>query len=108
MTKKNTDRGPGESGSKQRLRRYHRREERRRAQERADSRFMAAVFSLAGVGAALAIGLAVWAMGGGGVSSDLGYLSQPWIGQVSRLEVLSVVFVAGLGVLFYIRTRSRK
>lgn len=96
-----------ESAGERRFRRSHRAAQRRRAAERADSRFFRAVFSIAGVGAALAVGLAVFAMNGGGDVSGLTGLAEPWIGGFSRLEVFGIVFILCLGALFFWRVRKR-
>lgn len=94
--------------AERRFRRQQRRAARKRAQENADSRFLAAVFSVAAIGAALAIGLAVWAMGGGGMSEGLGRMSEPWIGGVTQLEVIAIGIVLILAVIYLIRTRKRR
>lgn len=96
-----------ESVSDRRFRRYHRAAERRRKAERADSVFYRAVFSIAGVGAALAIGLAVYVLNGGSGASDIGDLASPWIGPFSKLEIYGIGFIIFLAGLFFWRVRKR-
>ena len=94
--------------SRQRFKRYHRAAERRRAAERQDSQFFRAVFSLAGVAGALAIGLAVFGMTGGNFDpSTMERLLEPWIGSLSRLQVGGLVFVIIIGGLYFWRIRKR-
>ncbi|MBC6402030.1 MAG: hypothetical protein GDA39_05045 [Hyphomonadaceae bacterium] len=94
--------------SDRRFRRYHRQAERRRKQERRDSRFMAAVFSLAGITAAIAIGVAVFGMQGGRMDTGaLADLTRPWLGSLSKFEVLGLVFIALVGGLYFWRIRKR-
>lgn len=105
--KDNTASSPSDSVSDRRFRRYHRAAERRRKAERADSVFYRAVFSIAGVGAALAIGLAVWVLNGGGTATELGTLTYPWIGPFSKLEVFGIGFIIFLAAMFFWRVRKR-
>lgn len=90
-----------------RFRRYHRARARRAKAAREDANFFRAVYSLAGVGAALAIGLAVFGMTGGSVSGLEG-LAQPWIGPVTKLEALGIGFIGFLAILYFWRVRKRK
>ncbi len=97
-----------DSVSERRFRRYHRSAERRRAAERQDSQFFRAIFSLAGVAAAFAIGLAVWGMTGGGFDvNSMDGLLQPWIGPLSKLEAIGILFVVMIGGLYFWRIRRR-
>lgn len=105
--KDNRIQSSGDSASERRFRRYHRAAERRRKAERADSHFFRAVFSVAGVGAAIAIGLAFYALNGGGDLSGFSSLAVPWIGPFSQLEILGVGFILGLGTLYFWRVRKR-
>lgn len=106
MVEKDTDKSP--SVSDRRFRRYHRRNERVRKQEREDARFMAAVFSLAGVTAAIAIGVAVFGMNGGQMDvGTLANLTQPWLGPLSKFEVLGLGFILAVGGLYFWRIRKR-
>ncbi len=93
--------------SDRRFRRYHRAAARRKQAAREDSHFFRAVFSIAGLGAALAIGLAVYFVGGGSDLSGLEALARPWLGPMSKLEVMGVGVIAALGVLFLWRVRKR-
>ena len=97
-----------ETVNERRFRRYHKQAERRRRQAREDTRFFSAVFSLAGVAGAIAIGIAVFGMTGGGMSpGSLANLTQPWIGPLSKFEVLGLIFIALLGALYFWRIRKR-
>lgn len=94
--------------SERRFRRYHRSLERRRAAERQDSQFFRAVFSLAGVAGALAIGLAVFGMTGGNFDpAAMDLWLQPWIGPFSRLQAIGLLFIASVGGLYFWRIRKR-
>lgn len=94
--------------SRQRFKRYHKATERRRAAERQDSQFFRAVFSLAGVAGALAIGLAVFGMTGGNFDpATMEGLLEPWLGSLSRLQVGGIVFVLLVGGLYFWRVRKR-
>ena len=93
--------------SDRRFRRYHRAAARRRQQDREDSHFFRAVFSIAGVSAALAIGLAVYFLGGGRDLSALGAWATPWLGPFSKLEVLGAAVIVALGGLYLWRVRKR-
>lgn len=95
------------SSQDRRFRRYKRAELRRRKAERADTVFYRAVFSIAGVGAALAIGLAVMVMNGGVDMSAMGNLAEPWIGSMSRLDALGIGFILMLAALYFWRVRKR-
>ena len=90
-----------------RFRRYHRSRARRAKAAQEDTNFFRAVYSLAGVGAALAIGLAVFGMTGGEVSGLEG-LAQPWLGSVTKLEALGIGFIALLAAIFFWRIRKRR
>ncbi len=97
-----------ETVSDRRFRRYHRQAARRRQQAKEDSRFFQAVFSLAGVGAAVAIGIAVFGMTGRGLDATaLSDLTTPWLGPISKFEVLGLGFIAVLGALYFWRIRKR-
>lgn len=96
------------TASERRFRRYHRAEARRRRQAREDSHFFRAVFSIAGVGAALAIGLAVYFVGGGRDLSGLETLAMPWLGPFSKLEVMGIGIVIFMAASFLWRVRKRK
>ncbi len=97
-----------ETVSERRFRRYHKQAARRRQQEREDSRFFQAVFSLAGVGAAIALGIAFLAMNGGGMNPrTLASLTEPWLGPLSRMEVFGLAFIALLGAVYFWRIRRR-
>ena len=106
MVDKN-DKIDGPEDGDRRFRRYHRARARRAKAARDDANFFRAVYSLAGVGAALAIGLAVFGMTGGRVSGLEG-LAQPWIGTVTQLEALGIGFIALLAVMYFWRIRKRR
>ncbi len=94
--------------TERRFRRYHKARDRRQSAQRADSRFFQAVFALAGVASALAIGIAVMAITGGGPNMmALHGWTEPWLGALSRLEVLGLAFVAVIGGMFAWRIRRR-
>ena len=105
--KENSTNASSQNVSDRRFRRYHRAAERRRKAERADSVFYRAVFSIAGVGAALAIGLAVYVLNGGSGASDIGNIASPWIGPFSKLEIFGIGFIIFLAGLFFWRVRKR-
>ena len=65
------------------------------------------MFSLAGVGGALAIGLAVFVLTGGDSLGGLENLAEPWIGGASRLEIFGIGFILFLGALYFWRIRKR-
>lgn len=97
-----------ETASERRFKRYHRANERRREAARQDSQFFRAVFSLTGVAGAVAIGLAVFGMTGGSFDpAAMENLLQPWIGPISRLEAMGILFVLLTGGLFFWRIRKR-
>lgn len=96
-----------DTASERRFKRHHRAAARRRKAAREDSHFFRAVFSIAGVGAALAIGFAVFGLTGGSDLGGLGDLARPWIGPFSKLEVIGVGMIAGLAALFFWRVRKR-
>ena len=97
-----------ESLTERRFRRYHRQAARRRKQAKEDTRFFQAVFSLAGVAAAIAIGIAVFGMTGRGIDAGaLADLTTPWLGPISKFEVLGLAFIAVLGGLYFWRIRRR-
>ena len=97
-----------ETVSDRRFRRYHRQAARRRKQAREDTRFFQAVFSLAGVAAAIAIGIAVFGITGGGVNAGaLNDLTRPWIGPMSKFEFFGLVFIVVLGGIYFWRIRKR-
>ena len=97
-----------ETVSERRFRRYHKQAERRRRQAREDTRFFQAVFSLAGVAAAVAIGIAVFGMTGGGVDTgSLANMAEPWLGPLSKFEVFGLGFILVLGTLYFWRIRKR-
>lgn len=91
-----------------RFRRYHRARARRVQQAKDDANFFRAVYSLAGVGGAMAIGLAVLGMTGGRGVEGMDGLAQPWIGPVTKLEALGLAFIAMLAVIFFWRIRKRR
>jgi len=96
-----------DSVSQRRFKRYHRANERRRQAARQDSQFFRAIFSLAGVAGVLAIGLAVFGMTGGNFDPEaMDHLLAPWIGPVSRLEALGILFVVLVGGLYFWRIRK--
>lgn len=94
--------------SERRFRRYHRSRARRAKAAQEDANFFRAVYSLAGVGGALAIGLAVFGMTGGSGVGDLGGLVDPWIGPVTKLEALGVGSIAALAAVYFWRIRKRR
>lgn len=91
-----------------RFRRYHRARARQAKNAREDTNFFRAVYSLAGVGAALAIGLAVFGMTGGSSISGMEGLAQPWIGSLTKLEALGIGFIGLLAAMYFWRVRKRK
>ena len=93
--------------SNRRFRRYHRAADRRRQAARDDSHFFRAVFSIAGIGGALAIGLAVYFLTGGSDLGGIESLARPWIGPFTKLEAMGVGVIALLGALFLWRIRKR-
>ncbi len=107
MSDKETDASGPETVNDRRFRRYHRAAARRRKAEKSDTYFYRAVFSVAGVGAAFAIGLAVFVLTGGDSLSGMETLAAPWIGNMSRLEVFGIGFIVFLGALFLWRVRKR-
>ena len=106
MSDEKYDKSPADDADR-RFRRYHRSRARRAKAAREDANFFRAVYSLAGVGAALAIGLAVFGMTGGSVAGLEG-LAQPWIGPFTKLEVLGVGFIGSLALMYFWRIRKRK
>ena len=66
MSEQSSEKKSSESISDRRFRRYNHRKMQQNKAAREDAVFYRAVFSIAGIGAALAIGLAVFAMNGGG------------------------------------------
>lgn len=94
--------------SDRRFRRYHRAAARRQRQAREDSHFFRAVFSIAGVSAALAIGLAVYFLGGGRDLSSLSTLATPWLGPLSKLEVIGAGMITLMALNYMWRVRKRK
>lgn len=94
--------------SERRFRRNQRRTERKRKQEKEDNRFMAAVYSLTGVTAAIAIGIAVFGMNGGQMDTGiLANMAQPWLGPLSKFEIFGFGFIILLGAIYFWRIRSR-
>ncbi|NNE56917.1 MAG: hypothetical protein HKN36_02315 [Hellea sp.] len=92
-----------------RFRRYHKAQARRRKAELEQDRFSRAVFSVAGVAAAIAIGLGVLATQGPTIDKEAAAnLTDPWIGPASRMEVFGLGFIAIIAVLFLWRIRKRK
>lgn len=99
---------PPEDYTQRRLRRYHKARARRQKDAVSDARFSRALFSVAGIAAAIAIGLAVLGMDGAAVDPDAAQaLTDPWIGPLSRLEVYGIGFIALLGVIYFWRIRRR-
>ncbi len=97
-----------DSVSQRRFKRYHRANDRRRRAEQQDSQFFRAVFSLAGVAGALAIGLAVFGMTGGRFDpAAMDHMLAPWMGPLSRLEAIGILFVILVGGLYFWRIRKR-
>ena len=97
-----------DSVAQRRFRRYHRQAARRRQQEKDDTRFFQAVFSLAGVAAAIAIGIAVMGLTGRGPNPEaLAALTDPWLGPFSFLEVMGVALILALGAIYLWRIRRR-
>ncbi len=97
-----------DSISERRFRRHNRAAERRRKAAQEDSRFFRAVFSLAGVTAAFAIGLAVFGLSGGSIDpASMDGLLAPWIGPLSRLDIAGLAFILLLGGLYFWRIRKR-
>lgn len=102
------DEKPPEDYTQRRLRRYHKARARRHKDAVSDARFSRALFSVAGIAAAIAIGLAVWGIDGASLDPDAAQaLTDPWIGPLSRLEVYGVGFIAFLGAVYFWRIRKR-
>ncbi len=99
--------GSKETLSDRRFRRYHRANARRAKAAKEDTAFYRAVFSIAGVGGALAIGLAVFALGGGGNVSNMQGLVQPWLGPFSKMEIMGIGVIICLGIAYLWRVRKR-
>jgi len=94
--------------TQRRFRRYHAAQARRRKASAADDRFSRAVFSVAGIAAALAIGLGVLGMRGLSIDPEsAARLTSPWIGPASRIEVYGIGFIVVLAVIFMWRVRRR-
>lgn len=90
------------------FRRYHKARARRRKAEMDDARFSRAVFSVAGIAAAIAIGLGVMTLNGGTMDPDsAARLTEPWIGPMSQVEVFGLGFITLLGGMFFWRIRKR-
>ena len=100
---------PSGRPSERLFRRSRRAQMRRRQAAKDDAAFFQAVFSLAGVAAALVFVLVygVW-QGGFAIGGSLSQLSRPWIGSFSRLEALGVGAVIVLGYIYYLRIKRRK
>jgi anti-sigma-K factor RskA len=90
-----------------RMRRHQRLKAQRRAQQQADTNFYRAVFSVASVGAAFAIGIGVWFMNGAKQPSGVGTLADPWIGDLTKIEVIVFVFVIILAGITVLRLRKK-
>lgn len=94
------------------FRRYQRYKERRAKAAQAENSFMTAVFSLAGIAGAFAIGLGVWTMnaitmepsGSGEVEPGI---ATPWLGPFSKIEVGGFVLIGILAIVYLYRTRRR-
>jgi len=97
-----------ESYTQRRLRRYHKAQARRRKDAANDARFSRAVFSVAGIAAALAIALGVFGLKGASVDVDTAQrLTDPWIGPISRMEAYGVGLILILGAIYLWRIRRR-
>lgn len=97
-----------ENQSDRRFRRYHAAQLRRRKAEMADERFSRAVFSVAGIGAAIAIALGVVAMNGVSLDPESATrLTEPWVLGLSRMEIYGLCFIALLAGMFLWRIRKR-
>jgi len=91
-----------------RFRRYHRVQARRQKAAQEDARFTRALFSIAAIAAAIAIGLGVVGMNGLSVDQESAvYLTDPWLGPFSRMEVFGLGFIALIAILFLWRIRKR-
>lgn len=93
--------------SERMFRRSRRAEDRRRQQAAEDARFFKAVFSLAGVATGFVFILIYLAQSGGGGLMAIAPLAEPWLGELSKLEVFGGGFVLALGALFLWRIRKR-
>ncbi len=97
-----------EDYTQRRFRRYHKAQARRRRDAAADARFSGAVFSVAGVAAAIAIALGVLGLRGASVDPDAAQrLTDPWIGPVSRMDAYGIGLIAFLGLVYLWRIRRR-
>ena len=101
----------GEGGSPKRLRRatrYQRAQERKAAQSRADNRLYGAMFGLMSIVALLAILIGAVMVNGASIdASGMANMAAPWLGPVSQLEVIGLVFVALIAAIAYLRMRKR-
>ncbi len=95
--------------TERRFRRYHAAQARRRKADIANERFNRAVFSVAGVAAAIAIALGVVAMNGLNLDKEsAAHLTDPWIMGLSRMEVYGMGFIGVMALVFFWRIRKRK
>jgi len=99
---------PEQDYTQRRLRRYHKAQARRRKDAADDARFSRALFSVAGIAAAIAIALGVLGMRGAVIDPDAAMrLTDPWLGPLSRIEVFGIGLIIILAAVYMWRIRKR-